>query len=145
MRAPRLMASMPTAPVPANKSSQTEPSTLEPRTLNSVSRRRSDVGRVAIPAGAARRRLRYFPAMIRISLVSSIPNIESVPEVFRQQNHANLVGLRRTFFRGGVPHPHVVSSPAGFSAEALLHQRRRLRHQPQRGLDRAGGACGLLA
>src|SRR5580698_5038728 len=65
-RAPRLMASMPTAPVPAKRSTKRESSTDGPRTLKRVSRRRSLVGRRRCAPGPFRGRLRYFPAITRI-------------------------------------------------------------------------------
>ena len=52
--APRLKASIPTAPEPAYKSRNRAPSILGARMLNNVSRSRSLVGRVASPSGAAR-------------------------------------------------------------------------------------------
>src|SRR5215471_18959532 len=66
MRASRLNASIPIAPVPAKRSSQTDPATRGATTLNSVSRSRSDVGRIWDPAGTASRRLLYLPAITRI-------------------------------------------------------------------------------
>jgi hypothetical protein len=57
--APRDSASMPSAPEPANKSSTRAPATRSPRIENSASRMRSDVGRVAVPVGAVRRRPRH--------------------------------------------------------------------------------------
>src|SRR5580700_8681961 len=62
----RLRASMPMAPVPAKTSRKREPTTPGPRTLKSVSRRRSLVGRRARPFGLFRMRLRYLPAMMRM-------------------------------------------------------------------------------
>src|SRR5207248_2659266 len=67
MRAPRLSASIPTAPEPEKRSSHTLSAIPAERTLKSVSRRRSEVGRVSEPAGAINRRLRYRPAITRIS------------------------------------------------------------------------------
>ena len=48
--APRLSASIPTAPVPAKRSIKLEPATRSPRILKSVSRNRSLVGRSRDPA-----------------------------------------------------------------------------------------------
>src|SRR5580658_5440934 len=62
----RLRASMPTAPVPAKTSRKREPTTPGPRTLKSVSRRRSLVGCSARPFRLFRMRLRYLPAMMRM-------------------------------------------------------------------------------
>src|SRR5581483_1164857 len=67
--APRLSASIPTAPVPAYRSSHLLPSRAAglalQRTLNNVSRKRSDVGRVSIPGRETRGRRRYLPAITR--------------------------------------------------------------------------------
>src|ERR1051326_2410533 len=65
------MASIPTAPLPANKSSQTESATIGATTLKSVSRSRSEVGRVCMPGGASSLRLLYFPAITRMT--SNLP------------------------------------------------------------------------
>src|SRR5580658_4310520 len=71
-RAPRLMASIPTAPVPAKRSTKRESSMEGPRTLKRVSRRRSLVGRRSCAPGPFSGRLRYFPAITRIV---SIPRL----------------------------------------------------------------------
>src|SRR3954470_20148933 len=66
-RAPRLSASMPTAPVPENKSSQSESGVRGATTLKRVSRRRSLVGRSSTPGGGAcSLRLRNLPAITRM-------------------------------------------------------------------------------
>ncbi len=62
MRAPRDSASMPSAPVPANRSSTRSPSS-SPSIANSASLTRSEVGRVTLPAGARRRRPPRRPAI----------------------------------------------------------------------------------
>jgi len=59
---------MPTAPVPAQRSRNRAPSILGARILNNVSRKRSEVGRVASEVGLFNFRLRYLPAMIRMAL-----------------------------------------------------------------------------
>ena len=64
--APRLNASMPTAPVPAYKSKKRLPGTRGPKIENKASRTLSDVGRSDLPSGALRRRPRWEPAMTRI-------------------------------------------------------------------------------
>src|SRR5271163_1194344 len=64
--APRLIASMPTAPVPAKTSRKREPARDGAKILNSVSRKRSDVGRSASPLSDLSKRERYFPAIIRM-------------------------------------------------------------------------------
>src|ERR1700677_2138119 len=66
LAAPLLSASIPTAPDPAYKSRKRAPSMRSASTLNSVSRSRSLVGRVAIPAGPSSGRERNLPAMMRI-------------------------------------------------------------------------------
>src|SRR4029453_12154877 len=63
--APRLIASIPTAPVPANPSSTRAPSILGARMLNNVSRSLSDVGRNPSQVGAFRRRPLRRPAIMR--------------------------------------------------------------------------------
>src|SRR5688572_12431393 len=65
-RAPRERASSPSAPEPAKRSSTDAPST-GPTRLKSASRTRSPVGRVCSPFGAAIRRPRCVPAMMRIA------------------------------------------------------------------------------
>src|SRR5471030_2205978 len=57
---------MPTAPEPAYKSTKREPTTRGPRMLKIVSRRRSLVGRVAVPLGACNSLDRNSPAITRI-------------------------------------------------------------------------------
>src|SRR5437868_1401444 len=66
IRAPRLRASIPTAPEPAKTSSHTLSEIPAEATLKSVSRSRSEVGRVWDPEGATNLRLRYRPAITRI-------------------------------------------------------------------------------
>src|SRR5690606_21615987 len=70
--APRDSASSPSAPVPAKRSSTRTPSGRPSkrcwRTLNRVSRARSDVGRTERPDGACSRRPRSSPPTIRIVL-----------------------------------------------------------------------------
>ncbi len=78
MRAPRLRASMPTAPVPAYKSSHVDPASAAGspahNTLKSVSRSRSAVGRISRPGKDSNVRRRYWPAITRIgsSLIVSV-------------------------------------------------------------------------
>ena len=64
--APRLSASRPTAPVPAQPSSTRAPSTAGPRMPKRVSRRRSEVGRRPSQRGVNSRRPLRVPAMIRM-------------------------------------------------------------------------------
>src|SRR5579875_2119726 len=64
-RAPRLIASIPIAPVPAYRSKNSESFTVGPRTLKSVSRSRSLVGRIFSAPGPFSRRLRNCPAITR--------------------------------------------------------------------------------
>src|SRR6266850_639751 len=69
--APRLSASIPIAPVPAKRSAKRAPEIFGANTLNKVSRKRSLVGRSARPFKLLRMRLRYIPAMTRMSVVIS--------------------------------------------------------------------------
>ena len=62
--APREIASIPTAPEPAQRSRKRLPWIRGAMTLNRVSRRRSDVGRTSSDGGLFRFRPRNFPAMI---------------------------------------------------------------------------------
>src|SRR5215472_13612233 len=78
-RAPRLNASMPTAPVPANRSTKKAPATRSPRMLKRVSRKRSLVGRSAMPLGLFKCRLRYFPAITRINARTSPDVCQMIP------------------------------------------------------------------
>jgi hypothetical protein len=63
--APRESASMPSAPVPANKSRQRAPSMIGASQLNSVSRTRSGVGRRPGASGTSSRDRRRLPPMMR--------------------------------------------------------------------------------
>src|SRR5712691_9249914 len=77
--APRDRASMPTAPVPANRSRTRAHSTRAPREENSPSRARSDIGRV--PAGTgARRTPRAEPAITRTRGLPSGPATSAVEQ-----------------------------------------------------------------
>ena len=64
--APRLSASIPTAPVPAYKSRKRSPNTCVPRIEKIAPRTLSDVGRSAVPCGPLKRRPRWDPAITRI-------------------------------------------------------------------------------
>src|SRR5262249_43417400 len=64
--APRESASMPTAPEPAQTSTNRAPSIRGERILKSVSRSRSEVGRTATPSSVFNRWPLYIPAIIRI-------------------------------------------------------------------------------
>ncbi len=86
--APRLSASIPTAPEPAYKSRNCAPSIRGASTLNSVSRSRSLVGRVASPGRSPSVRERYVPAMMRIA--SSAYRKRTRPDPL-QSKHARLV------------------------------------------------------
>src|SRR5258705_9819084 len=63
--APREMASIPTAPEPAQRSRNRTPAIRGAITLKRVSRRRSEVGRTSSEGGLLRFRPRNLPAMIR--------------------------------------------------------------------------------
>src|SRR6202044_3827253 len=70
--APRLSASIPTAPVPAKRSNHTVPASASGlpavSTLNKVSRNRSEVGRMSAPRNDRKGRPRYLPAITRMAL-----------------------------------------------------------------------------
>src|SRR5687767_13541913 len=68
--APREIASMPTAPEPAQRSRKRAPSMRGAITLKSVSRKRSEVGRTCNAGGLFRFRPRNFPA---ITLIATEP------------------------------------------------------------------------
>src|SRR5712664_1850009 len=68
---PRPSASIPIAPVPAKRSAKRAPEIFGANTLNRSSRKRSLVGRSARPFKLFRMRLRYVPAMTRMSAVIS--------------------------------------------------------------------------
>ena len=70
--APREQASKPRAPLPANKSSTCVPRMCGASQLNSVSRTRSGVGRMAATWGKRKRRPRQIPAMMRTSLAGAL-------------------------------------------------------------------------
>src|SRR5579863_8861546 len=117
--APRLNASMPTAPVPANKSSQTLPSSAAGfpavKTLNRVSRRRSEVGRISIPRNERSGRLRYFPAMTRMPGTFGSHNHYNHPcKIIGARSYAELVHLDRTPFRGRRAPARHFFHPPGF-------------------------------
>src|SRR5215467_4629233 len=69
--APRLTASIPTAPVPANRSRKRAPSTRGPRILNRVSRSMSLVGRMRSLLRGFNCRERNVPAMMRMAISSA--------------------------------------------------------------------------
>src|SRR6185295_6111916 len=69
--APREMASIPTAPEPAQRSRNRPPAIRGAITLKRVSRRRSEVGRTSREGGLLRFRPRYLPAIIRKRKFSS--------------------------------------------------------------------------
>src|SRR5476649_2202735 len=99
--APRLSASMPTAPVPAKPSSTVAPAIRGARMLNSVSRSLSDVGRSPSHVGALRRRPFSDPAMTRNRLpdhqITQLPDLDEAEALFpaRQELvHARRVGQR---------------------------------------------------
>src|SRR4030088_2010084 len=77
IRAPRLSASMPTAPVPAYKSNHVDSASAAgspaQSTLNSVSRSRSAVGRISSPGNDRNVRRRYCPAITLMGSPSQRP------------------------------------------------------------------------
>jgi hypothetical protein len=84
--APRLNASMPTAPLPAYASKNVLPSSVGANTLNSASRSRSGVGRTARPGTLFSVRLRSRPEItLKLSThldqpVSALPVLLNVPD-----------------------------------------------------------------
>ena len=99
MSAPRLSASIPTAPVPANRSNQVDPASASGfpavRRLNSVSRRRSEVGRISSPRSERSGLLRNFPAITRMS--ANFPAKNSKDSNLNRRN-----GHAEASFRGAV-------------------------------------------
>src|SRR5690606_15660514 len=85
--APRLSASMPTLPVPANRSRNAESRTPVPRMLNNASLTRSITGRVESPGTSFNRRPLAVPPMTR-------SGTRSAPRFDDFAGGAN-VGLRR--------------------------------------------------
>src|SRR6187397_988625 len=85
--APRLSASMPSAPVPAKASRTRAPWIRGMRTLNSVSRSLSDVGRNPSHAGDFSRRPFSDPAMMRMLGSSDLDQFESRLPVLEQARH----------------------------------------------------------
>jgi len=121
IRAPRLRASMPTAPVPAYKSSQVDSANADGSpahsTLNSVSRSRSDVGRISSPGKDRSVRRRYCPAITLITLRyrRRLPRLRwhlharAIGETRQAASLQNLIQLFRL-------------SPSGFLLASRLHQ-----------------------
>src|SRR6266536_1462416 len=115
--APLLRASIPTAPVPANRSSQTLPSSADEfpavNTLNKVSRSRSEVGRTSIPRTDRNGRLRYLPAITRMAcpvgchLQYIYPCRIKVTEAYEKLVHSD-----RTVVWRRRPHPPYILSPS---------------------------------
>src|SRR5262249_33224302 len=107
--APRLRASIPTAPVPANRSSQTVPTSAQGlpalNTLNSVSRKRSEVGRMSMPRSDCSGRLRYLPAMTRTAYSLCHDHSNPACRIKAAKAYAKLVCFRRAPVRGGCTHP----------------------------------------
>src|SRR5438046_432850 len=89
--APRESASIPTAPDPAQRSRNWAPSIRGARILKSVSRKRSDVGRVCSDGGLFSLRPRYLPAMIRIN---HHPQITQIKQMTKHNNKAH----KRSYF-----------------------------------------------
>src|SRR4051812_33393532 len=97
-RAPRLSASIPTAPVPAYASTKTQRSTRAPRILKRVWRILSGVGLVSSPGSDRSLRLRNSPAITRIGsayLHQTITTLPVPPDVF---DSLRIIGGRRRTF-----------------------------------------------
>ena len=113
--APRLRASMPTAPEPAYRSRKVAPATRGASTLKSVSRSRSLVGRVSRPLGAASGRERNSPAMTRIaSCYQGAPATIGGTVGERQVRSANasVVIPARAVVRSRSPRPYIFCAAA---------------------------------
>ena len=85
--APRLRASSPSAPVPAQASRTAASATVPPRMLNSVSRSRSDVGRRPGQVGDGSRLPFSVPLMMRIPT-------QATPVKPKRRFHARLTVAR---------------------------------------------------
>src|SRR5947209_8574104 len=97
---------MPTAPVPANRSSHTESGTVAATTLNRVSRRRSEVGRVSSPSGAASFLLLYLPAITRMLRLPGISHlIYCIKSVHLLLQYEDLVYFRGQNLWSGAARP----------------------------------------
>ncbi len=83
--APRLRASMPTAPVPAYTSAKTLPEILGANTLKSASRRRSGVGRTVRPGRLLSARLRNSPPITLTSAHLDQP-VAALPVIANELN-----------------------------------------------------------
>ena len=99
-RAPRESASMPSAPVPANRSS-TRVLSMSPSIENSASRTRSEVGRVVLPRGAFSRRPPSgprSPASTHRNAPLAAAGVTRACDL-RQRRRRNVPGLRRDRLR----------------------------------------------
>src|SRR5690606_40910677 len=90
-RAPLDSASIPQAPLPANRSRQSARTIVSCSQLNSVSRMRSGVGRSPSASGKLRRRLRHCPAMMRRLLPAA--DLDLVMHVFRYEMYSAVRAL----------------------------------------------------
>src|SRR6266446_1608403 len=108
--APRLSASIPIAPVPANRSAKRAPEIFGANTLNRVSRKRSLVGRSARPFKLFRMRLRYVPAMTRIEISPASADTRQVIAALPFCRQRAQDTLQRLFLRG------IVGQGKGFAA-----------------------------
>ena len=90
--APRLSASMPRAPLPANRSSTCPPLHRNASKSKMVCRTRSAVGLTSNPAGASKRRPRASPDMTRID-----PQHENTREM-QSLNHDYITANRKLIF-----------------------------------------------
>src|SRR5262245_48693604 len=86
---------MPTAPVPAKRSSTRAPAMAGPSTSNRVTRTRSAVGRVARPRGARSRRPRSCPPMMRMGGLADRRQLEAFAPA-RDERFAQRAMLRES-------------------------------------------------
>src|SRR5258707_9829568 len=114
---------MPTAPEPAQRSRNRAPLTRGARILKSVSRRRSEVGRVSNDGGLFSLRPRYFPAMIRMKAIHRFRSLLR-PTLRGLGVHSSLRNLDGSLPNRRQPHPrvalHALDHFQGFSRSLAL-------------------------
>ena len=107
---------------PQMRRARRAPTTNRPSTLNSVSRRRSDVGRTARPVGAASRRPFSRPAMMRIGVIRRRRGRTARPSCCErysdERGRARFESSQRDGFAARVFHQRVV-------AQQIAHAQRR--------------------
>src|SRR6266567_8538979 len=106
--APRESASIPMAPVPANRSSTRTPSTDVPRLENTPSRARSDTGRV--PAGTGASRVPFAEPAMTLDPLTPLPGS-------RQNSPARRMGTHEELSRGSADSQESSSGAQGKRAK----------------------------